>query len=169
MYPLTHFHSNPGYLEFFSLQSPFNSGDVENKNYLFTVNSSTLSTSAASLSPEQQRLGDEHDDGGVTAKEKDGKIKARTAMRRLARLVEATEGVTKAEELFVVANFYMLEQGIHNVCQTDADSDKQSKAGLKVAIGSLIRVAAKSVIANFIITNRIDDSKQVEMFVKVLI
>ena len=135
--------------------------------YLFTVNLSTLSTSAASLSPEQQRLGVEHDDGGVTAKEKDGKIEARTAMRRLARLVEATEGVTKAEELFVVANFYMLEQGIHNVCQTDADSDKQSKAGLKVAIGSLIRVAAKSVIANFIITNRIDDSKQVEMFVKI--
>ena len=98
------------------------------------MNSSTLSTSAASLSPEQQRLGDEHDVGGVTAKEKDGKIKARTAMRRLARLVEATERVTKAEELFVVANFYMLEQGIHNVCQTDADSDKQSKAGLKVTL-----------------------------------
>ena len=44
----------------------------------------------------------------------------------------------KAEELFVVSNFYMLEQGIHNVCQTDADSEKQSKAGLKVAIWSLI-------------------------------
>ena len=68
------------------------------------MNSSTLSTSAASLSPEQQRLGDEHNDGGVTAKNKDGKIKARIAMRRLARLVQATEGVTKAEELFVVAN-----------------------------------------------------------------
>ena len=30
------------------------------------MNSSTLSTSAASLSPEQQHLADEHDDGGVT-------------------------------------------------------------------------------------------------------
>ena len=86
---------------------------------------------------------------------------------RLARLVEATGGVTKAEQLFVISNFYMLEQSIHNVCPTDADSDKQSKAGLKVAIGSLIRVAAKSVIANFIITNRINDSIQVEMFLKV--
>ena len=88
-------------------------------------------------------------------------------MCRLARLVEATEGVTKAEQLFVVSNFYISEQGIHNVCQTDAYSDKQSKAGLEVAIGSLIRVAAKSVVANFIITNRINDSNQVEMFVKV--
>ena len=61
----------------------------------------------------------------------------------------------------------MLEQGIHNVCPTDTDSDKQSKAGLKVAIWSLIRTAAKSVIANFIITNRINDSNQVEMFMKV--
>ena len=67
----------------------------------------------------------------------------------------------KAEQLFVVSNCYMLEQGIHNVCQTDVDPDKQSKAGLKVAIGSLIRVAAKSVIANFIITNRINNSNQV--------
>ena len=48
-----------------SLQSPFR-GNIENTNYLFTVNSSTLSTSASSLSPEQQRLADEHDDGGVT-------------------------------------------------------------------------------------------------------
>ena len=72
-----------------------------------------------------------------------------------------------AEQLFVVSNFYMLQHGIHNVCQTDADSDKQSKAGLKVAIGSLIRVAAKSVIANFIITNRINDSNQVKMFMNV--
>ena len=51
-----------------------------------------------------------------SSKEKDGTIKARTAMRRLVRLVEATEGVTKAEQLFVVSNLYMLEQGIHNVC-----------------------------------------------------
>ena len=85
-------------------------------------------------------------------------------MCRLARLVEATEGVTKAEQLFVVSNIYISEQGIHNVCQTDAASDNQSKAGLEVAIGSLIRVATKSIVANFIITN---DSNQVEMFLKV--
>ena len=39
-------------------------------------------------------------------KAKDGKTKARTAMRQLARLVEATEGVTKADGLFVVSNLY---------------------------------------------------------------
>ena len=84
--------------------------------------------------------------------------------RRLARLVEATERVTKAEEMFVVSNVYLLEQGIHNTCQTGADSEKQSKEGLKAVISSLMRVAAKNVIANFIITNRINDSTQVGMF-----
>ena len=34
-------------------------------------------------------------------------------MCRLARLVETTEGVTKAEQLFVVSNIYISEQGIH--------------------------------------------------------
>ena len=48
----------------------------------------------------------------------------------------------------MLSPIYILEQGIHNVCQTDTDSDKQSKAGLKVVIGSLIRVPAKNVIAN---------------------
>ena len=113
------------------------------------------------------QIGKDIYDSRKPAKEKDGKNKARTSMRRLARLVEATEGVTKCEELFDVSHFYRFEQGIHNVCEADAGSDKESKSGLKVSLGSLIRLAAKSVIANFIITNRINDSNQVERFLKV--
>ena len=43
------------------------------------------------------------------AKSKDAKIKARTAMRRKAKLVDAKVGISTAAELFVVANFYQLE------------------------------------------------------------
>ena len=52
------------------------------------------------------QIGKDIYDSRKPAKEKDGKTKARTAMRRLARLVEATEGVTKADGLFVVSNSY---------------------------------------------------------------
>ena len=38
----------------------------------------------------------------------DAKIKARTAMRRLAKLVDTTY-ISTAAELFVVTNFYQLE------------------------------------------------------------
>ena len=41
------------------------------------------------------QIGKDIYDSRKPAKEKDGKNKARTGMRRLARLVEATEGVTK--------------------------------------------------------------------------
>ena len=43
------------------------------------------------------------------AKSEDAKIKARTAMRRLAKLVDTTVGISTAAELFVVTNFYQLE------------------------------------------------------------
>ena len=43
------------------------------------------------------------------AKSKYAKIKARSAMRRLAKLVDTTVSVSTAAELFVFANFYQLE------------------------------------------------------------
>ena len=43
------------------------------------------------------------------AKSKDAKIKARSAMRRLTKLVDTTVSVSTAAELFVFANFYHLE------------------------------------------------------------
>ena len=52
------------------------------------------------------QIGKDIYDSRKPAKEKDGKNKARTATRRLARLVEATEGVMKVDGLFVVSNLY---------------------------------------------------------------
>ena len=45
--------------------------------------------------------------------------KARTTMNQLARPVRATEGLTKAEKLFVVNNSYLTVAGICSICQTD--------------------------------------------------
>ena len=53
------------------------------------------------------QIGKDIYDSRNPSKEKDGRIKARIAMHRLARLVEATEGVTKAEQLFVISNLYI--------------------------------------------------------------
>lgn len=82
-------------------------------------------------------------------KEKDAKIKSRTAMRRLARLVEATKDVDTGADLFKSENFYELEEGILHVCKDEGG--KQMKAGLKVAIGSLLRMSAKFVETHYII------------------
>ena len=43
-------------------------------------------------------------------KHKDTEIKARAAMRRSARLMEATEGVTEAAQLFTVEHYNNLTQ-----------------------------------------------------------
>ena len=51
------------------------------------------------------QIGKDIYDSRKPAKEKDGKIKARIAMCRLAGQVEATKGVTKAEQVFVISNF----------------------------------------------------------------
>ena len=48
-------------------------------------------------------------DNRKPAKSKDDKMKARTAMRRLTKLADATVGISTAAELFVFANFYQLE------------------------------------------------------------
>ena len=106
-------------------------------------------------------------DARKPAKCKDAKIKARTAMRRLAKLVDATVGISTAAELFVVANFYQLEDAIKVICQTDSGTDKKMKAGLKIAIGALVRMSAKILAADYIIRQQREKAVEVEMFKKV--
>jgi hypothetical protein len=77
---------------------------------------------------------------------KETKIKVRSAMRRLARLVQAAEGVTTCRDLLKVGNFYILKDAILKV--SDAEG---LKPGLKVAVGTLIKTAIKVLTADAII------------------
>ena len=56
--------------------------------------------------PAIQQVGKHIYDAKKPSKHKYAKIKALTAMRRLAKLVHLTKGVDEASELFVVGNFY---------------------------------------------------------------
>ena len=60
-----------------------------------------------------------------------------------------------------------MEDGITSMCQQEAGEHKQIKAGLKVGLGSLIRLASKVLIADFIIKNRNEEAKEIELFQKV--
>ena len=82
-------------------------------------------------------------------------------MRRLARLVAATDTVTEAGQLFSVSNFYNLEDGIASVCQTEAGPNGRVKAGLQVAIGSLIRLAANVLQADSIINQKPEEAQAI--------
>ena len=88
-------------------------------------------------------------------------------MRRLAKLLHATKGVEKAAELFKVDNFYQLEDAIKYICQPDSSSDKPVKAGLRIAIGTLVRIATKVLSADYIINRQAERVKEVEQFEKV--
>jgi len=77
-------------------------------------------------------------------------------MRRLAKLVDATEGASKCANLFTVGNFYNLEEGIQKFSKADHGSSKALKAGLMVAIGSLIRMSAKILAADCIIHQQVE-------------
>ena len=98
---------------------------------------------------------------------KDAKMKASTAMRRLAKFVDATVSISTAAELFVVANFYELEDTIRVICQTDSGTDKKMKAGLNIAIGALVRMSAMILAADYIIRQQREKAVEVECFEKV--
>ena len=98
------------------------------------------------------------------SKLKEAILKSRSAMRRLSKLVQLTKGVTKCSELFEVSNFYLLEEGIRTMCQPGQSS---MKPGLKVALGSLIRKAAKILAADFIINKQGKQAEEVDSFLKV--
>lgn len=111
-----------------------------------------------------QRIGKEIFCSRKPNKKREAKNKARSAMRRLARLVELTEGVENAEELFKVENFYKLEEAIEKMCQADKSSAKRQKAGLKIALGSLIKSSCINLKAHYIITNQKEKAMEVNNF-----
>ena len=94
-------------------------------------------------------------------KGKEVKIKARDAMRRMAKLVAATEGVETAVELFLVRNYYALEDAILDMCGMKTD---KPKVGLMVAVGTLIRNASKTMVVDHIVKNKSEDVKEVKRF-----
>lgn len=103
------------------------------------------------------------------AKEKEARVKCRSAMRRLAKLVHLTEDITQAKELFLVENVYKLEDAIIQLCTPEEENTakKAMKAGLKIALGSLIRLSAKILTADYLIKKKKDDAEEVEAFEKV--
>lgn len=86
-------------------------------------------------------------DSAKPSKVREARMKARAAMRRLARLVHATDGVSEGRGLFQVSNFYRLQEAIKALCQ----AEDSMKSGLKVALGTLIRKSTKIVFADCII------------------
>ena len=85
-------------------------------------------------------------------------------MRRLAKLIIATECVNYCEELFSVGNFYHLEDGIKKLCVREDNSDTQMKAGLKMALGTLLRTASDILWTHFCITKQNQKIEDVTAF-----
>ena len=95
-------------------------------------------------------------------KEKATRIKVRSAMRRMARLLQATVGVTETSELFDIGNFYHLQDAIVKLCVET--SGGRPKAGLKVAIGSLIKKAADILVTYMRVARNNEGAAAVEIF-----
>jgi hypothetical protein len=103
-------------------------------------------------------------------KAKDAKLKARSSMRRLSRLVTLCKAAEKCEDLFKVANFYLLEDAIKVMClyhDNDTKSD-HVKAGLKVALGTLLKFSAKILATHFTIQGEKDKAEEVRSFKRIL-
>ena len=74
-------------------------------------------------------------------KEKESRIKARTAMRRLAKLVQnSDQEIVNIKQLISVKNFEALETAIVKLCSNEQGG---VNAGVKVALGSLIRLTVR--------------------------
>ena len=109
------------------------------------------------------RLGKNIFDERKPTKEKAARIKARSAMRRMARLLQLAKGVETVAALLDVSNFYILQEAIVEMCIEGGTS----KPGLKVALGSLIKKAAKGLVTDMYVANRQLEAAQVEIFQKV--
>ena len=59
-----------------------------------------------------------------------------------------------------------MEEGIKEVCE--ADTRNEHRSGLKVALGSLMRLAAKVLVAHYLIMQEKAKADEVEQFEKVL-
>lgn len=96
-------------------------------------------------------------------KKKEATMKARSAMRRLARLVTLTEDVTIGYELFTLRNCHNLENAINEMCKMES-ADSTVKAGLKIALGTLIKLCCRLLIPHFMITDQKDKASAVKEF-----
>ena len=88
-------------------------------------------------------------------KEKEARIKAQAAIRRMA----ATECVERAAELFLLRNYYELEEAILDKCGMKSD---KPKVGLMV--GTLIRNTSKTMVVDHIVKNKLENVEEVERF-----
>ena len=61
-------------------------------------------------------------------------------------------------------NYYTLEDAMQNMCGMHSE---KPKAGLMVALGTLIRNASKTMVVDHIVKNRLDEVKEVQRFQKV--
>ena len=109
------------------------------------------------------RLGKNIYDERKPKKEKAARNKARPAMRQMARLLQLAKGVETLAALLDVSNFYLLQEAIIEMCVEGG----KSKPGLKVALGSLIKKAAKGLVTDLYVANRPVEASQVEIFQKV--
>ncbi len=86
--------------------------------------------------------------------------KARETMRRLARLKKIT-GLKQAADLFCTDNMGLLEEAISEMTQSE---EKQMKAGLKVALGIMIKEVCGIYINLYICQHNEAKVKQVKEF-----
>ena len=107
------------------------------------------------------------------SKHKEARIKARTAMRRLGKLTQHSR-LSEAFELFKVENMQLLLSALSDMCFNESTSSVPSatfrpvKAGLKVALGTLLKLSSRILFCHFTIHKLNEKAKIVEEFQKIL-
>ena len=93
-------------------------------------------------------------------KKKEAKVKARNAMRRLARLVNFSDSAQSCLDLFKIEHFHDLEEAIIKL----SNESEVFKPGLSVAIGTLIKTASSFLRSHFIIEGKRDLATSISEF-----
>jgi hypothetical protein len=83
--------------------------------------------------------------------------------KKEAKLIMLTDGVNTCDELFQVGNFYSVEDAIKQMCQGEV-----MKAGLNVALGTLLKTSADVLISHFTILRNKDKCEEITSFKRVL-
>ena len=93
------------------------------------------------------------------------KVKAGNAMRRLAKLTAKTE-VANAAELFHIRNCTKLNDSIDEITETSPDGGV-GKAGLKIALGNLVKLRAKILITKYRLAEEPQKANETKEFLQV--
>jgi len=107
------------------------------------------------------------------SKHKESRINARTAMRRLSKLLQHSK-LGEAFQMFMVENLQSLLAGISDMCYKESKSSVPSatsrpvKAGLKVALGTLLKLSSRILFCHFTIHKLNVKASMVEQFQKIL-